>query len=111
MDKLERYRQLVRQLIRERAKDKVSHGEISTEAVMDLEKDHYEVLHVGWDGYRRIHGCALHVDIIDGKIWIQHDGTDQPIADQLLEAGVPQEDIVLAFHPAEVRPLTGFAVA
>ncbi|HMV51831.1 MAG TPA: element excision factor XisI family protein, partial [Blastocatellia bacterium] len=73
MDKLEHYRQLVRQLISERAKDKVSHGEISTEAVMDLEKDHYELLHIGWDGYRRIHGCALHVDIVNGKIWVQHD--------------------------------------
>jgi hypothetical protein len=29
----------------------------------------------------------------------------------LLEAGVPKEDIVLGFRPAEVREYTGFAAA
>jgi hypothetical protein len=29
----------------------------------------------------------------------------------LLEAGVPKEDIVLAFHPPEMRALTDLAVA
>jgi len=45
----------------------------------------------------------------NGKIWIQYDGTNRPVADELLEAGVPQEDIVLAWHPAELRHHTGFA--
>jgi len=31
--------------------------------------------------------------------------------DELLAAGIPYEDIVLAFHPAYVREHTGFAVA
>ena len=57
-----------------------------------------------------MHGCVVHIDIKDGKVWLQYDGTSQPVADELIAAGVPQEDIVLAFHPAEVRPLTGFAV-
>jgi hypothetical protein len=33
------------------------------------------------------------------------------IATDLLEAGVPKEDIVLTFHSPEMRPLTEFAVA
>ena len=33
-----------------------------------------------------------------------------PATDELIAAGVPREDIVLGFHPADVRPLTGFAV-
>ena len=111
LDKVARYRSIIRDLILERASYKLSHGDVRTEAVIDLENDHYEIIRVGWDGQRRIHGCAIHLDIIDGKVWIQHDGTDEPVADVLLEAGVPQEDIVLGFHPADVRPLTGFAVA
>ncbi len=111
MDKLDRYREIVRQIITERASHKLSHGEVKTEAVIDPVNDHYEVIHVGWDGQRRIHGCPIHIDIIDSKVWIQHDGTNMPIADELLEAGIPQEDIVLGFHPADVRPLTGFAAA
>ncbi len=111
MDKLDRYREIVRQIITQRASYKLSQGDVRTEAVIDSANDHYEIIHVGWDGQRRIHGCPIHVDIIDGKVWIQHDGTNWPIADEFLEAGIPQEDIVLGFHPADVRPLTGFAVA
>ncbi len=111
MDKLERYRQIVRQLINEYAKYKPSHGEIETEAIIDPQKDHYEVMHVGWDGQRRVHGSVVHIDIIKGKIWIQYDGTNRPVAEELLAAGVPSDDIILGFHPAQVRQYTDFGVA
>ncbi|MDZ8105480.1 MAG: XisI protein [Nostoc sp. DedQUE12a] len=111
MDTLERYRQIVRQLINEYAKYKPSHGEINTEAIIDSQKDHYEVMHVGWDGQRRVHGSVIHIDIIQGKIWIQYDGTNRPVAEELLAAGVPREDIILGFHPPQVRQYTDFGVA
>lgn len=111
MDKLTRYREIARHIIHEYAGYGSAHGDVKTEAIIDLENDHYELMRVGWQGERRIHGCVIHLDIINDKIWIQHDGTNWPVADALLEAGVPQEDIVLGFHPADVRPLTGFAAA
>ncbi|MFN6513422.1 MAG: XisI protein [Nostoc sp. CreGUA01] len=111
MDKLARYREIIRQLIFEYAGHKPANGQIETEAVIDLERDHYEVLHVGWDGVRRVHGSVVHIDIINNKVWIQYDGTSQPVAEALLEAGIPREDIVLGFHPAELRQYTDFAVS
>ncbi len=110
MDRLERYREIVRRVIREYASYKPSNGQIDTEAIEDRERDHYEVMHVGWDGQRRVHGSVVHIDIIGDKVWLQYDGTSRPVADELIEAGIPREDIVLAFHPPDVRPLTGFAV-
>ena len=109
MDKLTRYRQIVRKLIDEYASYKPSHGQIDTEAVIDAEKDHFEVMHVGWDGVRRVHGSVVHIDIIDGKVWVQYDGTSRPVAEELVAAGIPREDIVLGFHPAELRRYTQFA--
>ena len=50
------------------------------------------------------------MDIKDGKVWIQHDGTEDGIAEELVEAGVPREHIVLAFHPPDVRKHTPYAV-
>lgn len=111
MDTVERYREIVRKLIHEYASYKPSHGQIETKAVIDSEREHYEVMHVGWDGPRRIHGSVVHIDIINGKIWIQYDGTSRPVAEALLEAGVPHEDIILGFHPAELRQYTDFGVA
>jgi hypothetical protein len=56
------------------------------------------------------HWAFIHVDIKDGKVWIQHNMTDQPIAEELVALGIPQDQIVLGFHPPYVRPHTGFAV-
>jgi hypothetical protein len=110
MDRIERYREIVCRVIREYASYKPSNGQIDTEAIEDRDRDHYEVMHVGWDGQRRVHGSVVHIDIIGDKVWIQYDGTSRPVADELIEGGIPREDIVLGFHPAKVRPLTGFAV-
>jgi XisI protein. len=36
------------------------------------------------------HGAIVHIRLIDGKIWIQYDGTEEGVATELLEAGVPK---------------------
>lgn len=110
MDTLTRYRHILHDLIQHYS-HKPSHGEIEVEIVIDAEQNHYEIMHVGWDGSRRVHGSVLHLDLIDGKIWIQHDGTSPGVALDLVEAGVPREDIVLGFRPAHVRPYTGYGVS
>lgn len=66
---------------------------------------------VGWQQKRRVHGCVTHVQIINGKIWIQRDGIEDGITDELVEAGVPKDKIVLGFQPPNVRPYTGYAIA
>lgn len=109
MDTGDRYQQIVKDLVKQYAR-KPSHGDIDPEVIIDDARGHYEVMHVGWDGSRRVHGTVLHIDIIDGKIWIQHDGTSPGVALDLVEAGIPKEDIVLGFRPAHVRPLTGYGV-
>lgn len=111
MDTLERYRDLVHQIILKYAEYKPSHGDIEPEAIIDSERDRYELMHVGWDNQRRVHGSVIHIDIIDGKIWIQHDGTNISIAEELVDLGVPAKDIILGFHPANVRQYTDFGVA
>ena len=64
-----------------------------------------------WDKSRHHHGCLIHVEIIDGKVWVQRDGTEDGVTDELVQAGIPKEEIVLDFHEPSVRPYTGFAVA
>jgi hypothetical protein len=111
MDTVNTYRELVRQIIAQYAGYKPSHGAIDTEMVIDPERDHYEVLHVGWDGHRRVHGAVIHIDIIGDKVWVQYDGTNRPVAEELVRAGVPRSAIVLGFHPPDVRAYTDIAAA
>lgn len=111
MDKLDLYRQLIQESLLERAKLRSPNDPIKSETVFDKEGDRYQLVNLGWkDGSTRIYGCALHVDIIEGKIWVQHDGTEDAIADQLVAKGVPKQDIVLAYHAPHVRQYTEFAI-
>jgi hypothetical protein len=68
MDRTEDYRAIARRLIEEYARYRPSNGQIETEIVIDPERDHYELMHVGWDGERRVHGSVIHIDIFDGKV-------------------------------------------
>jgi hypothetical protein len=108
---VERYRQIVERVLREYARIPYSFGEIQRQVSVDRDGDHFLLMAVGWNDYRREHGCIIHIDIIDGKLWIQRDGSEEGIARDLEAAGVPKEDIVLAFKPPEIRKHTGYAVA
>ncbi len=50
------------------------------------------------------------MEIKDGKIWIERDGTEIGVANELVEAGVPKQDIVLAFRAPYKRKFTEFPV-
>ncbi len=110
MDNVDHYRQLVQALLTEYGQVDFNIPELETELIFDTERDHYQVVHVGFSNKRRVYGCVLHVDIKNGKIWIQHDGTEGGIADELVECGVPKHDIVLGFHSPFKRQFTDFAV-
>ena len=111
MDNLKHYREIIRELIQTYAQYQPSRGEVQIEVIFDETNDHYELMYAGWNGPYRIHGSVLHIDIRDGKIWIQHDGIEEGIAEELVKKGIPRDQIVLAFKPPEIRPHTDFAVA
>jgi len=111
MDSLETYREIIERVLSDYAAVPYAHGDFKTEVVFDRDRDRYLLIDVGWDGKRRVHGCIVHIDIIDGKLWIQRDGTEQGIALDLEQAGIPKEQIVLGFREPELRQYTGYALA
>jgi hypothetical protein len=111
MGDLEAWRDLIERTLAEHVVDPVSHGDIRLYTVFDRAGDHYLVMAVGWDGTQRVHAPLLHVDILDGKVWVQHDGTEAGIARLFAEAGVPRESIVLAFKHPSRRKYTNYAAA
>ena len=112
MDKLTRYRQIIRDTLTPLAQARFANPKIVNEAVFDESADRYIVVTTGWESEnKRIYFNLVHVDIINGKIWIQRDGTEDGVGYAFEAAGVPKEDIVPAFHPESVRPFTGYAVA
>ena len=109
MDKITTYRTYIKQVLQKYGNYLPSSADVETQYLFDAEHDHYQLWQVGWEQYRWIHGCILHFDIKNNKIWIQHNGTDVDIAEELVNFGVPKDDIVLGFQAPYKRKYTGFA--
>jgi hypothetical protein len=108
MEKQEKYKEIVKQLILDYAKVKPAYGDIENEVVFDEEREHYELLSIGWERTKRVHFTVFHIDIKDGKVWLQKNSTDIDIAEELVEAGIPREQIVLGFVLPQSRKLTKY---
>jgi hypothetical protein len=105
------YIQIVKKLLKEYADYFSEDSAHPLRPVFDDVNQSYLLLDSNWYGDEYIHHTPIHVDILNGKIWIQYDDTEEGIATDLLEAGVPAHDIVLGFRPPELRPHTEFAAA
>ena len=115
MDKVLKYRQILKDVLRAYAADELlkTHkpDDMQVRLLLDTENDHYQVLYTGWRGYQQTFSVIFHFDIIDGKIWVQQNTSDYDIISDIEAAGVPKSDIVLAFYAPEVRQFTEYATA
>lgn len=84
---------------------------VETVIVADRERDHYQLLHLGWEGERRIFDTLVYIRLQGDKLWIEHNALPDRIGELPVEAGIPREQIVLGFQPAQWRSLTDFAAA
>ena len=81
------------------------------EKIYDDAEGQYQLIEVGWNGWNRVYRVFLHVSVRDDLVWLEFDGTEDGIASELVAAGIPKAQIVLAFHPPYKRPYTGCAIA
>jgi XisI protein len=87
--------------------------DIDYQLIMDEKRGHYLIYAVGWKGQEWVYDSYLHIDIKpNGKVWLQHDGTDLRIGQQMIEQGIKKSDIVVGFQPPFARTqMQGFAIA
>ena len=111
MDSLDQYRQLIQRVLTKYALSSNTYDDIQFETVFDRASDRYLVMILGRAGTRRVHDCLLHLDIIDGKIWIHRDDTEEGIATELLGVGIPQEAIVSENRASKGHKSAELAVA
>lgn len=113
MDNLEQYQEIIKMIIGDYHRLNLKSPEPSIESfcVFDEVRDHYLLIVMGWEGSERLKSVMIHVRLHNGKFWIEEDWTEDGVATDLLRAGVGTEEIVLAFHPPQVRQYTEFAIA
>lgn len=104
-------RDVIEKVLAEYAAIPYAHGQVETQTVFDRTTDRYLLMIVGHEGKRRVHGCLVHIDIVDDKIVIERDGTEQGMAPELVRNGIAPDRIVLAFHHTGARPYSEFLAA
>lgn len=113
MDKVSDYKKIVSEFVSYVASISPSDEYVETQLITDDTHGHYVLFSVGWENTYREYSPFVHIDVkTDGKVWIQHDGTDLKIALLLAEKGIEKKDIVIGFRHIQQRQyLTEFAVS
>ena len=110
MDKLNTYRKVIEKVLNKHQAYQPSHGQIEALAICDTKNDNYLLMDLGWDNTGRVHAVVFHLRILNDKIWVEWDGLETGITQELLDVGINKEDIVLGFYRPERRALTEFAI-
>jgi hypothetical protein len=113
MDKFTDYPKLIKQILTKyiELSNRHPNPDIETFLIVDESKAHYIWMNLGWQHGDQVTDMTVCVGIQDGKFWIKEGWTEDGIATDLVRAGVPKEDIVLAFHEPKMSQYADFAAA
>lgn len=107
MDRLKEKRSVLETVVKKHAAFQPANGQIKTHAVCDQANDEYMVVDTGWSEQgKRIYDVVLHFRLQNDLIYVERDNTDAEIVKELLEAGINQEEIILAFNHLPYQKLT-----
>ncbi|HZS06367.1 MAG TPA: element excision factor XisI family protein [Blastocatellia bacterium] len=98
VEKLNSYRRALQQVIEKHARMPAEPSDSEAIAVCDPASDNYLLLDVGWEADGRVHYVIIHLRLKDGKALIEKDGIEYGVAQDLIEAGIPAEDIITAWR-------------
>ena len=71
MADLTQLRTAIQTLLADYAQRRANQKDVEVQMIFDTDRDHYQLLYIGWQGKKRILSPILHLDIQAGKIWIQ----------------------------------------
>lgn len=95
------YRQCVKKFLASYESLKTNDSQI--ELIFDDVRMRYMAVWVGWQKHKRIHECAVHIDISDGDVVIQRNDTEDMLDEELVKMGIPKSRIRSEIIPPEAR--------
>jgi hypothetical protein len=94
MDQAMNYADILTQVIHEEGKLQFSfQPELKTVSACDQETGQFLLIVVGWDKGHWQHSILFHAQLIDGKVIIEANNTED-VTELLIEAGIRAEDIL-----------------
>ncbi len=113
MERLAFYQSKIQEVLNEYLADlrQPANKDIDFVPISDKEKNHFQIIAMGWENDDRIFNLLFHLDVIGDKIWVQEDKMENSIAERLVEKGISKKEIVLAYFPDYHRAYTEYAVS
>ncbi len=96
MDQAITYRDTLTKVMREEGKYQPKHGPPIV-SVCDQETGQFLLVAVGWQNgqnARHVDSILFHAQLLDRKVIIETDKTEEGLTPALIEAGIPEEDII-----------------
>lgn len=109
---IKQHEKIVVSWLRAFAADRINENGTEYKVLVDTAAHQYQLLSMYWDISKElVIQILFHFEIKkDGKVWILANNTDIPIAKELMKLGLVNTEIVLGFHPTELRQFSEFAV-
>ena len=103
MDKTIKYQKAILDLFQDYDKFWGQSGGLQNRIIADTIQNAFAMISFGWQNEETYtHLLCFHIEIIKGKVWIHENNTEALIADELVEKGVAQEDIILGFLESDM---------
>jgi len=101
MDTMNNYSNIIKRILLKYAQMRPSHGNIRLEVVFDDIHQRYALMQVGWNRGQRVRGNLLYITLNNGQVWLEYDGIGYGISQELINQGIAEKDIILAYLPQE----------
>ncbi len=111
MDKVKKYQKVILGILEEYAKVRYSNLDAENRLIADKKNHRYLIVTIGWDKTKFVHDCPMHMDIINGKIWVQRNMTEIDLDTIFRDNNIPKSDIVLGFLTPKMREYSDYALA
>lgn len=98
MDKVDRYRHIIQQVIEDSATLLSQGNQIAILPVCDHTHGQYLLISDGWHHSGREHDMVFHARLNGDKLFIEDDRAEESITGFLIEAGVDKNDIEFAWE-------------
>ena len=97
MDNLIQYRETIQQQLQEYTEIPYAYGDLQCRLIISEDRNNFLLITQGWEDDLQVHECLVHVEVIGDKIWIHRDGLEDGIALDLVNAGIPKNQIFWGF--------------
>jgi hypothetical protein len=95
MDRTERYANILTQVLRKETKVQPSlQPGLKIVSSCDRETGQFLLIIVGWDRDEWYHSILFHAQLVNGKIIVEADMTEEGLKPLLIEAGIREEDFL-----------------